>query len=104
MNEVTLTGYLKTVRAYTNGEIKVVDTVVWRHGFGASTTFYTDDKAWVKVEFDEQLYNYMIETDRIKKHLKISGELKTTVSFGTGIVTNYIKVTRVEVLQEEENE
>lgn len=105
MNEVTLTGYLKTVSASTNGEIKVEDTVEWRHGFGASTTtFYTDDKAWVKVEFDEQLYFYMIGTDRIKKHLKIGGELKTAVSFGTGIVANYIKVKRVEVLQEEENE
>lgn len=105
MNEVTLTGYLRTVSATTNGEIKVEDTVEWRHGFGASeTTFYTDDKSWVKVEIDEQLCDYLFTTNRMMKHLKIGGELKTKVSFGTGIVTNYIKVTRVEVLQEEEND
>lgn len=105
MNEITLTGYLKTVTAYTNGEIKVEDKIEWRHEIVESeTTFYTDDKTWVSVVFDEQLCDYMFTTNRTMKHLKIGGELKTRVSRGSGIVTNYIKVTEVEVLQEEENE
>lgn len=105
MNIIELTGYLKTVTAYTDGEIQVKDAVEWRHGSRESeTTFFTDDKAWIRAVFDEQLYFYMIGTDRIKKHLKIIGELRTEVSRGLGIVKNYIKVTRVEVLQEEENE
>lgn len=105
MNRIELTGYLKTVTAYTDEEIKVEDAVEWRRrSRGSETTFYTDDKSWVRVVFDEWLYCYMIGTDRIKKHLKIIGELRAEVSLGSGIVTNYIKVTGVEVLQEEENE
>lgn len=105
MNRIELTGYLKTVTAYTDGEIKVEDVVEWRHGSRESkTTFYTDDKAWIRVNFDEQLCDYMFTTNRTMKHLKIIGELRTEVSRGSGIVTNYIKVTGVEVLQEEENE
>lgn len=105
MNRIELTGYLKTVTAYTNGEIKVEDAVEWRHGSRESeTTFYTDDKAWVRVVFDEQLCDYMFTTNRVTEHLKIIGELRTEVSLGSGIATNYIKVTGVEVLQEEANE
>lgn len=105
MNRVELTGYLKTVTASTDGVIKVKDAVEWRRGSrGSETTFYTDDKAWIRVVFDEWLYCYMIGTDRIKKHLKIIGELISKVSLGSGIVTNCIKVIGVEVLQEEENE
>ena len=105
MNRVELTGYFKTVGAYTNGEIKVEDTIEWRQGFGVSeTTFYTDDEAWIKVELDDWLYNYVRMANGIKKHLKITGELRTEVNLGIGTVTNYIKVTRLEVLQEEENE
>lgn len=105
MNRVELTGYFKTVGACTNGEIKLEDTIEWKQGFGVSeTTFYTDDEAWIKVELDDLLYNYVRMVNGIRKHLKITGELRTGVSLGIGTVTNYIKVTGLEVLQEEENE
>lgn len=105
MNKITLTGYLKTVSAYTDGGIKVEDKIKWRREIvGSETTFYIDDKAWVRVVFDEQLCDYLFTANRVMKHLKIGGELRTEVSRGSGIVTNYIKVKEVEVLQEEENE
>ena len=40
----------------------------------------------------------------MKKHLKVIGELRTEVNLGIGTVTNYITVTDIIVLQEEENE
>lgn len=105
MNRVELTGYFKTVGAYTNGEIKVEDTIEWRQGFGVSeTTFYTDDEAWIKVELDDYLFDYVRKEDRMKKHLRITGELRAEVNLGIGTVTNYITVTNIKVLQEEENE
>ena len=94
MNRVELTGYFKTVGAYTNGEIKVSDTIEWRKGFKVmETTFYTDDGAWIKVELDGCLFDYLRKEDRRKKHLRITGELRTEVNLGIGTVTNYIIVS-----------
>lgn len=104
MNEVTLTGCLRTVSVYTDGEIVLKDKIEWGHEtVGSEITFYTDDRHY-EIVFDEQLCDYIFNANRTTKQLKIGGELKTKVSLGTGIATNYIKVTRVEVLQEEENE
>lgn len=106
MNEVTLTGRFKQIHAYTNSEVRTDDILVWQFDFDGNARgfFLMDDSNWIMVELDKVLYDYVIDTEREFKHLKIAGNIRTEVGRGTGITTNYIKVKRVEVLQEEENE
>lgn len=91
-NKVTLYGRFCTVQAHTNGEVDTKAEFKWqKKGDLYCATFLSVDDAWIEVRVSEEVYN---ETYKNAKnyYCRIEGRLCTEVSFGIGIVSNYILI------------
>lgn len=98
MNVVTLKGRFAEVHAYTDGSIVAKDP-----GWKIEDDCYVGqfllyrDESFIQIRVPFSVFNpaFMCQPLINQKFFHITGELKTQIGRGTGMVSNYVKVNEV---------
>lgn len=98
MNVVMLKGRFAEVHAYTDGSIEVKDPSWKIEGdcyVGQFLLFWDESFIQIRVPFGIFNTAFMCKPLINQEFSHITGELKTQIGRGTGIVSNYIKVNEI---------
>lgn len=95
MNKITVGGMFYTIEAHTDCTTTRRESIWKETEKDFRTTFVIGIEDWIEVRFAKQEFPHIGSYCHDMGMAELYGALKTEISRGTGIVSNYIQVERI---------
>lgn len=95
MNKITVGGMFYTIEAHTDGSTSRRESIWKETEKDFRTTLVIGIEDWIEVRFPKKDFPHIGSFCHDMGMAELYGSLKTEISRGTGIVSNYIQVERI---------